>query len=258
VVAEIAGIGVATTLLAGVWLWWAVGRFSALAMLGIGEGFVLTYLLGWVRRFLPDLRRVSDDTPLRSLGLANQISVLRVYLIPAAAVGVLLVPGDAHPGWRWSVLLTLVGVVFSDLIDGPIARARGEVSRFGTFLDPIADSFGLLVLSLALGLRGLFPMWFAAIVVLRVVYLVLGGIWVTRYGQGDRMSLEILVLGRPSVVAVLICMMLAVVLWTVGLLEAWWSGFVVLCGAVALLTLASIVEKFWMFFRLMGVKKMEE
>jgi CDP-diacylglycerol--glycerol-3-phosphate 3-phosphatidyltransferase len=252
VAAEITGIGAVTTILTGLWLWWAVGRWSALAMLGIGEGVVLAYLLGWARRFLPDLRRVSDDTPLPSLGLANRISVLRMYLIPAAAVGVLLLPADAHPGWRWSVLLALVLVVLSDLVDGPIARARGEVSRFGTFLDPIADSFGLLVLSLALGFGGLFPMWFAAIVVLRVVYLVLGGVWVTRYGYGDRMSLEILVLGRPSVVAVLICMMLAVVLWTVGLFEAWQSWFVVLCGAVALLTVASIVEKFWLFFRLMG------
>ncbi|TAL20253.1 CDP-alcohol phosphatidyltransferase family protein [Patescibacteria group bacterium] len=79
----------------------------------------------------------------------NHLSLGRVVLVlplifwrekPAAAVAVVIISG---------VL---------DLLDGPLARARGEVSRFGAFLDATADK-AFVWSALFFACREVFPAW---------------------------------------------------------------------------------------------------
>lgn len=79
----------------------------------------------------------------RQVNLPNTITTLRVILAPLVAA-LLLQP-------RASARL-VAGIVFlvaalSDLVDGALARRRGEITDFGKLVDPIADKL-LLVATL--------------------------------------------------------------------------------------------------------------
>jgi CDP-diacylglycerol--glycerol-3-phosphate 3-phosphatidyltransferase len=82
--------------------------------------------------------RVSND-----VNLPNAITTLRVLLAPV--VTVLLFESSA------SVRLVAFGVflvaALSDLVDGALARRRGEITDFGKLVDPLADKL-LLVATL--------------------------------------------------------------------------------------------------------------
>ena len=64
----------------------------------------------------------------------------------------------------------------TDVLDGFIARLFHQKSRFGAFLDPLADKFLLVSSFLILGGLGLIPLWLVVIVVLRDVVIVVGTI----------------------------------------------------------------------------------
>ena len=70
--------------------------------------------------------------------LANYLTVLRLLLVP---VFVLLLLG--HDGtdaaWRYGAAAVFLAAVWTDWIDGQIARSRGLVTSFGKLVDPIAD-----------------------------------------------------------------------------------------------------------------------
>jgi CDP-diacylglycerol--glycerol-3-phosphate 3-phosphatidyltransferase len=73
----------------------------------------------------------------------------------------------ARPHRRREALICLALAMLTDAVDGPIARARGEVSRLGELLDPIADK--LLVDGAAIILsrtRG-FPWWATGLLLFR-------------------------------------------------------------------------------------------
>jgi len=78
----------------------------------------------------------------RALGLADLLTVLRLPL-----AGAFVVVQDA--GWRLAILAAAAA---SDLLDGAIARRFGP-SRFGAFIDPVADklfmacAFGVVLFS---------------------------------------------------------------------------------------------------------------
>lgn len=82
---------------------------------------------------------------------------------------------------RWWALGVFVFAAVTDGVDGWIARHFDQCSKFGAFIDPIADKALLLtgVITLSLvdwgspGWR--LPLWFAAVVILRDC-IILGGI----------------------------------------------------------------------------------
>lgn len=117
---------------------------------------------------------------------ASKITVTRILMVPVFAVlalayGYSVKSGQPDETLRWWALGVFVAAAASDGIDGWIARHFNQRSKFGAFIDPIADKSLLLtgVVTLSLvdwGLEGWrLPMWFAAIVVLRDC-VILGGI----------------------------------------------------------------------------------
>ncbi len=92
------------------------------------------------------------------LNLPNQLTILRVVLTPVFVV--LLLSGE-------SLYLQLSLVVFifaavTDWYDGWIARKMGNISRWGKFLDPLADkilSAATLLSFVALGLVDAWMVW---------------------------------------------------------------------------------------------------
>ncbi len=67
--------------------------------------------------------------------LPNLLTLSRILAIPAILVAFLFDPPIAN--WVVLAIFALAGV--TDWLDGYLARARGEVSGLGRFLDPIAD-----------------------------------------------------------------------------------------------------------------------
>ncbi len=117
---------------------------------------------------------------------ASKITIARICLVPVYAAlafyyGHTVKSGQPDESLRWWALGVFVTAAASDGIDGWVARHFNQISKFGAYIDPIADKALLLtgVISLSLvdwgspGWR--LPLWFAAIVVLRDC-IILGGI----------------------------------------------------------------------------------
>ena len=103
--------------------------------------------------------------------IANQLTLLRMLLIPAFVI--LTLYGEF--GWALAVF-ALAGL--TDLLDGLAARAAGQKSELGAWLDPAADKLLLvttfIVLTLPnIGLINRIPLWLTVLVISRDVGIVL-------------------------------------------------------------------------------------
>jgi cardiolipin synthase len=106
----------------------------------------------------------------RTLTAANQLTFLRVLLIPVFVI--LLLYG--YSGWA---LVTLVAAGITDGLDGLIARRTGEKTTLGAWLDPMADKLLLVttfvVLTLPdLGYANRIPIWLTVLVITRDIAIV--------------------------------------------------------------------------------------
>jgi CDP-diacylglycerol--glycerol-3-phosphate 3-phosphatidyltransferase len=117
---------------------------------------------------------------------ASKITIVRICLVPVYAVlafyyGHTVKIGQPDESLRWWALGVFVFAASTDGVDGWIARRFNQCSKFGAFIDPIADKAllltGVITLSLvdwgAPGWR--LPPWFAVLVILRDC-IILGGI----------------------------------------------------------------------------------
>ena len=103
--------------------------------------------------------------------IANQLTLLRLLLIPAFVIFTLY----GEFGWA---LATFVVAGVTDLLDGLAARAAGQKSELGAWLDPAADKLLLVttfvVLTLPnIGLVNRIPLWLTILIISRDVGIVL-------------------------------------------------------------------------------------
>ena len=71
----------------------------------------------------------------------------------------------------WAAIAIFIASAITDAIDGPMARRLGVVSRFGAYLDPIADKLFVTVIYLCLGWLRQVPWWLVALVLGRDVLI---------------------------------------------------------------------------------------
>ena len=105
-----------------------------------------------------------------TLTLANQLTILRIMLIP---VFVLLVVY----GYLGAALLAFMVAGATDALDGLAARRAGQRTSLGAWLDPMADKLLLvtafIVLTLpTLPLTNRLPLWLTILVISRDVVIV--------------------------------------------------------------------------------------
>jgi CDP-diacylglycerol--glycerol-3-phosphate 3-phosphatidyltransferase len=72
---------------------------------------------------------------------------------------------------RWLAFFVFSAAAISDVVDGRMARDKGEITRFGQLLDPIADKLLVLVTFIPLYGIGLLPMWLVLLVLGREVVI---------------------------------------------------------------------------------------
>ena len=107
---------------------------------------------------MPETATVGAD---RLWTIPNALSVLRLLGVP---LFLWLLLGPHADGWALAVL-AVSG--FTDWLDGVLARALNQTSRFGALLDPFADRLYILATLVGLVLRHVIPIWLAAVIVAR-------------------------------------------------------------------------------------------
>ncbi len=125
-----------------------------------------------------------------NLTLANQLTILRIMLIPAFVL--LLVYG-----YLGAALLVFGVAGITDALDGLIARRAGQRTSLGAWLDPMADKLLLVttfvVLTIpAIPLTNHLPLWLTVSVISRDI-VIIGVVAIVNLAVGPRTF-------RPSVV----------------------------------------------------------
>jgi cardiolipin synthase len=105
-----------------------------------------------------------------NLTLANQLTILRIMLIPAFVLFVLYDRLGA-------ALVTFLVAGITDALDGIIARRAGQRTTLGAWLDPMADKLLLVTTFVILTLPGIaltnhLPIWLTVLVISRDVVIV--------------------------------------------------------------------------------------
>jgi cardiolipin synthase len=109
----------------------------------------------------------------KGMSLANRITILRVVLVPVFVMAMLYHRLDV-------AFFVFLAASATDALDGYLARAFGQVTSFGTLMDPVADK--LLVASAFLAfslLHGLplylkMPIYVPLIVISRDIIILIG------------------------------------------------------------------------------------
>ncbi len=106
------------------------------------------------------------------MGLANQLTILRIFLIPVFIIFI----GYNKPLYA---LLVFIIAGITDALDGFVARKFNQITTIGKVLDPIADKALLLSAFIFIYNSNLdikFPFWYVVIVISRDVYILFGSL----------------------------------------------------------------------------------
>ena len=116
---------------------------------------------------------MSDSTERRQFFQAahipNLICVVRIILVWPIVIALL----DGRYALAFGLIL-VAGA--SDGLDGFLAKRFNWQSRLGGLLDPLADKLLLVSVFVALSMTGLVPLWLTAVVIIRDLVIVSGGV----------------------------------------------------------------------------------
>jgi CDP-diacylglycerol--glycerol-3-phosphate 3-phosphatidyltransferase len=105
--------------------------------------------------------------------LADKVTASRLVLAPLFFI-IYLLPVifpfwfSGNPPWTVPILWVLFIIAeLSDMIDGQVARRRKEVSDFGKFFDPFADTLAQLTFFLCFVIDGILPVLLYLVVLYR-------------------------------------------------------------------------------------------
>ncbi|GAB2467472.1 CDP-alcohol phosphatidyltransferase family protein [Jatrophihabitans fulvus] len=140
--------------------------------------------------------------------IPNALSVVRLLGVPLFLY--LLLGPEAD---LWALLILMLSG-FTDWLDGVLARALDQTSRFGALLDPAADRLYILATLVGLVLRDVIPLWLAIVIVGRDLVLGVTLPLLRRAGWGPP---EVHYLGKAAT----FCLLYAFPLLLLGTYEGW-------------------------------------
>jgi CDP-diacylglycerol---glycerol-3-phosphate 3-phosphatidyltransferase len=115
------------------------------------------------------------------LNIANVLTGIRLLLVPVF-LAALLVDDGTDAGWRLIAFGVFAVAAITDRFDGELARRRGLVTAFGTFIDPVADKALIGAALVGLSLLGLVPWWATVVIMGREIGVTVLRMWVLRHG----------------------------------------------------------------------------
>jgi cardiolipin synthase (CMP-forming) len=98
------------------------------------------------------------------LTIPNLVTLVRIIMTPFILIE--LSKGEYMiGGWMFG------GAAFTDVLDGGLARRFGRQSKFGQYLDPIADKILLSCIYVGLAIGGAMPVWVVVLIFARDVWI---------------------------------------------------------------------------------------
>jgi CDP-diacylglycerol--glycerol-3-phosphate 3-phosphatidyltransferase len=179
------------------------------------------------------------------MNLPISLTLLRIFFVPLLVV-LLLTKGSNMDLWALGVFLL---AAVTDLLDGYVARKRGQITTLGIMLDPIADKLLTSAAFISLVELGFIPAWMVVIIVGRE--FAVSGLRAIASAEG--FMLEASELAKTK-------MVLQVSAITVIVLERHYAALVrfhagvVLLWLVMLFALASAAQYFWGFWKKLDVR----
>jgi len=190
----------------------------------------------------PTITFATKITILRLLGIPVFVVLLVYYLVSIKA-------GAPIEAYRQSALIIFALIAATDALDGYLARRRGEVSRLGAILDPIADKAlmlsGLIMLTRPSipELSPHIPLWFTALVISRDVFLVAGAFVVRHFSKEVHI--------KPHLTGkVATALQVVVIVWVLAQANPAWFTWIVITAGI--FTAAS-----WSLYLIDGLRQLE-
>ncbi len=116
-----------------------------------------------------------------TLNIANVLTVLRILMVPFF-IWALVADEKDYGVMRWVAVAIFAVAMYTDKLDGDLARSRGLITNFGKIADPIADKLltgsALVMFSILAEL----PWWITIVILVREWGITLIRFVVIRYG----------------------------------------------------------------------------
>jgi len=113
--------------------------------------------------------------------LPNSLTILRVLATPIGAYALFKNGGD-DTTWRIIAWTIFFAIGLTDIADGKIARARKQITSFGTFLDPVADKLAIGTAMVGLSMQGKLWWWVTILILFREISITILRVLVIRGG----------------------------------------------------------------------------
>lgn len=107
------------------------------------------------------------------MNIPNQLSLLRILLIPVFAV--LYLCGGKQPYYLLSAVVLLLSGL-TDVLDGYIARRFHMTSELGKILDPLADKLTQITVLICLVVLHPRLLWAVAVIFMKELTMLIGGL----------------------------------------------------------------------------------
>ena len=117
--------------------------------------------------------------------LPNILTMLRIALVPFFVWFLILDAPGLHSQsgpWRWAAAAAFAVAIYTDKLDGDIARSRNLVTDFGKIADPIADKLLIGSALVMLSVLGELPWWATLVILVREWGVTALRFFVIRYG----------------------------------------------------------------------------
>ncbi|WP_125153717.1 CDP-diacylglycerol--glycerol-3-phosphate 3-phosphatidyltransferase [Clostridium rectalis] len=98
------------------------------------------------------------------MNLANKLTVIRIFLVPIFLIFIAI---KGIPYGKEIATFIFILAALTDKLDGYIARSRNQVTKFGKFMDPLADKLLVTAALVSLVELQVLPAWAAMIIIAR-------------------------------------------------------------------------------------------
>ncbi|WP_425456037.1 CDP-diacylglycerol--glycerol-3-phosphate 3-phosphatidyltransferase [Arthrobacter echini] len=168
------------------------------------------------------------------LNIANVLTVVRILMVPFFIWFLLL--DDSRGGlFRWLAVLTFAVAIYTDKLDGDLARSRGLITDFGKIADPIADKLLIGSALVLLSVLGELWWWVTIVILVRELGITVLRFAVIRYGvmpasRGGKLK---------TVVQTVAILLFLLPLQNLGD-WAWWPAALVMAAAVVITVVTGV------------------
>jgi CDP-diacylglycerol--glycerol-3-phosphate 3-phosphatidyltransferase len=173
------------------------------------------------------------------VNLPNSLTLARIFLIPFVVV--VLLTKQTHNWAYWGTGLFLTAAL-TDILDGYLARRRGQVTTLGRLLDPIADKLLISSALISLVQLRIAPAWMVVIIIGRE-FAVSG---LRSIAASEGFTIDVSTLGKGKMVAQVIAVAALILGHERG---GWiqWTARIMLWTVVifALLSMVQYFREFW-------------